>query len=631
MPTHSSRRQFLKAAGLAVAGTALPRRLRAAPAKRPARRPNIVFFLADDMGWMDSSVYGSQYYDTPNMERLAKRGMRFTDAYAANPLCSPTRASILTGKFPARLRITTPAGHLPPLPPDRPLLAAKAGPSRKIICPISRRFLPPAEYTIGEALRDAGYRTGFVGKWHLGLRPEHWPETQGFDLSFHGAPDPGPRSFFSPYQFRAGTVTDGPKGEYITDRLTAEAVKYMEANRKGPFFLCLWHYAVHAPWGHKEEITKRYRGKVDPRGKQNNPVMASMLKSLDESLGRVLDTLDRLKLTDNTIIIFMSDNGGNVHEIVEGHPPTNNAPLRGGKAMIYEGGTREPMLVAWPGTVRPGSTCSEMVQSIDFYPTLLDMAGVAPKEGKLLDGESIVPLLKQTGSLKRDAIFCHFPHGLGRLNYPSTYVRQGPWKLIRFYHDGPNGTHRYELYNLTADISETTNLADKHPARVKQMDALIDGFLKRTDALVPIPNPNYNPKMAPVDGWRPSRQCTLSRHEGALRITSTGQDPFVMTGHVPRKLGPMTVQFRMRSESKGAARVYWGTGRHRGFAFERSAPFKPIHDGKWHDYAVKFAFDTRLQAFRIDPSTGPGILDLDWVRLVDAQGTVLRQWDFAGK
>ena len=269
-------------------------------------RPNIVFFLVDDMGWMDCTVYGSRYYDTPNMERLAHRSMMFTDAYAANPLCSPTRASILTGKHPARLGITTPVCHLPPLP-DQPLLAETGPPHRKMIIPRSRRFLPPGEYTIAEALRDAGYKTAHIGKWHLGIRPEHWPEAQGFDVSFHGAPDPGPRSYFSPYQFPTGTVTDGPKGEYITDRVTDEALSFLRANRDRPFLIHLWHYAVHGPWGHKEEITKRYAGKKDPRGKQDNPIMASMLKSVDESLGRVLDELDRLGVADNTDLPHSAD------------------------------------------------------------------------------------------------------------------------------------------------------------------------------------------------------------------------------------------------------------------------------------------------------------------------------------
>jgi arylsulfatase A-like enzyme len=462
-------------------------------------KPNFVFFLVDDMGWMDAGCYGSKYYETPNIDKLAGQGMLFTDAYAANPLCSPTRASILTGKYPARLKITTPAGHLPKLPADRPLLAAQAQPWQKVVTPVSRRYLPLEENTIAEALTEAGYKTGFIGKWHLGKDSIYWPEHQGFDVNVGGAGNPGPPSYHSPY--RLNNLKDGPTGEYITDRLTDEALRYIESSRKNPFMLFLWHFGVHGPWGHKEEITKRYLNKKDPRGKQNNPIMASMLESIDQSLGRVMDRLDKLGLSDNTIVVFFSDNGGNTHSRIgpDELPATNNYPLRGGKATIYEGGTREPLIVRWPGVVRPGSRCSEVLSSIDFYPTMLEITGAKAREGQVLDGRSILPLLKQSGKLKRRAIFCHFPHNTPATgNIASTYVRCGDFKLIRFYHDGQDRNHRYELYNLAEDISETNNLAAKYPEMVRQLDALIDEHLKETGALVPIPNPRYDPAAKPV-------------------------------------------------------------------------------------------------------------------------------------
>ena len=325
-------------------------------------RPNIVLFLVDDMGWMDCTPYGSRYYETPNMERLAARAMRFTDAYAS-PICSPTRASILTGKYSARHGITTPSGHLPPKPPGFRYLPDSAPPGRKLVTPASKNYLEPSEYTLAEALRDAGWRTAHIGKWHLGLTEPYWPEQQGFQFALHAGPDPGPPSYFSPYKFRDfQTYVDGPPGEYITDRLTDEAIRYIEANRDAPFYLNLWHHGVHGPWGHKEEITRTFVGKKDPRGEQDNPIMASMLKSVDESLGRILDKLDELKLTDDTIFIFFGDNGGNTHSNTPDDvkdagaggaraallkdwrkwagdsPPTNNAPLRDGKGTLYEGG-----------------------------------------------------------------------------------------------------------------------------------------------------------------------------------------------------------------------------------------------------------------------------------------------------
>ncbi len=636
-----SRRGFLRAMGLGAASLAAPQLARAAAAS--TRKPNIIFFLVDDMGWMDSTVYGSRYYETPNVERLAARSMMFTDAYAANPLCSPTRASIMTGKYPARLRITTPECHKPPQP-DQPLLPETGPPHRKWLTPRSRRFLPPGEYTIAEAFRGAGYRTAHVGKWHLGLNPEHWPEAQGFDVSFHGAPDPGPRSYFSPYQFQAGTVTDGPKGEYITDRVTDEALKFIEANRSRPFLLHLWHYAVHGPWGHKAEITKRFMAKKDPRGKQDNPVMASMLKSVDESLGRVLDKLDALGIADDTILIFFSDNGGNIHSntkadtkrVREGSPrwqrmadyrrfadhkpPTNNAPLRGGKATIFEGGTREPFLVCWPGVVKPGSRCSEVVSSVDFYPTMLEMVGLKAKAGQVLDGESIVPLLRQTGRLKRDAIFCHFPHTFGTRSPASTYVRKGDWKLIRVYETSAVFPEEYMLYNLKDDLGETRNLASKMPAKVKELDALIERFLRDTGALVPKRNPAYR-------SWAPSKDTTATEAGGVLKVVSDRR-PFIQTSEVPRVSGPLRVRFRMRSSGEREGRVYWGTEQNPNCTPDRYTPFKPVRDGQWRVYSVDFTAEADLLRVRIDPSIGPGQAEFQWIRLCAPDGRVLKSWTF---
>ena len=619
-------------------------------AEKGERRPNVVFFLVDDMGWMDSTVYGSRYYETPNMERLAERGMVFTDAYAANPLCSPTRASILTGKFPARLRLTTPAGHLAPLP-DEPLIPESGPADRKMLIPRSKRFLPAEEYTIAEAFRAAGYKTAHLGKWHLGVNEEHWPERQGFDVSFHGAPDPGPRSYFSPYQFRTGTVTDGPEGEYITDRLTDEAIRFIKANRDGPFLLHLWQYGVHGPWGHKEEITKTFVDKKDPRGEQANPIMASMLKSVDESLGRVMDTLDELGLTDNTVFIFFSDNGGNTHSNTEADgkrigknsprwamiqdwrrfagtlPPTNNAPLRGGKATIYEGGSREPMLVAWPGVVEPGSRCSELVSSVDFYPTLLEIAGIEPKPGQIIDGESIVPLLARSGKLRRDAIFCHFPHGLGKLNAPATYVRKGPWKLIRFYDPNEYFPNPRELYNLEDDLGETTNLADAMPQKVRELDVLIDGFLEETDALVPVPNPAYNPAAAALGRWV-VKNAEFEVRDGVLHVEPTRALPFVATASV-KIPGPVVVAFRMKTASGGTGKIQWRSAGQEKFPPEgQIVEFDVPAGGQWQDLSVELPMRGSLVHLRLYPGSAADKVEIDSIQLSGAGGTVVKKWDF---
>ena len=623
------RRRFMKLFGGSAAALALCP-VRSLAGKRP-RRWNVILILADDLGWMDSSTYGSRYYDTPNLERLARRGMRFTDAYSANPLCSPTRASILTGKYPARLRITTPACHLPPQP-DVPLLAAKGPPWRKMICPRSRRFLPLEEFTLAEAFKAAGYETAFVGKWHLGHEP-WWPKKQGFDVNIAGGHYPGPPSYFSPYRIK--TLPDGPKGEYLTDRLTDEAVGYLKTPRERPFLLCLWHYAVHAPFQAKAGFIQAARGKVDPRGKQGCPTMAAMIHSLDESVGRVLDTLDERGIADETIVWFASDNGGNMYNRLEGRPPTNNHPLRNGKGSIYEGGTRTPLMVVWPRRVRGGSTCSQVVSSIDVFPTLLEMTGIRPKELPRFDGESIVPVLTGTGRMKRQAIFCHFPHEIPATgNRPSTSVRQGDWKLIRFYGEGPGRSAAHELYNLRDDLGETKNLAAEMPEKVKELDALISRHLAETGALVPVANPAYDPKARqpkpskPVAGWRPSGDCTLSITGGVLRVTCTGGDPYLHTSAVPRSDGPVTVRLRIRSRTRGAGQVFWTTAKAKPFHRDRRVSFALSHDGEWHEHEVPLPVKGKLRAVRLDVGTAAGRVEIDWVRLCGPDGAVRKRWDF---
>jgi arylsulfatase A-like enzyme len=468
-----------------------------------ATKPNVVLFLVDDMGWMDCGVYGSKFYETPHMDHFAKQAMRFTDAYAM-PLCSPSRASILTGQYSSRHRVTSASGHQPPAPADASPYPEKASPNKRLIYANSKNYLDPKLITLAEVLRDSGYRTGHFGKWHLGLTSQYRPDKQGFETTWQCAPDPGPPSYFSPYgvhaegdpssKHRVGNITDGPAGEYITDRLTDEALKFIETHRKEPFFLNLWQYGVHGPWGHKEEYTAEFAKKVDPQNPQRNPIMASMLRSVDESLGRVLAKLDELGLTENTIFIFYSDNGGNTHSNTEGSkemlnikpghskyalvqdwkkwadglPPTSNAPLREGKARIYEGGQRVPLMIRWPGRIKPGTTSDAVVGAIDLYPTVLDALGIQKPANHIIDGISFLPVLRQTGKFEREAYFTWFPHII-----PAVSVRVGDWKLIRRFEPHADYPEVRELYNLKDDIGETSNLAEKMPEKVKQLDALI--------------------------------------------------------------------------------------------------------------------------------------------------------------
>lgn len=453
------------------------------------KKPNIIFFLVDDMGWMDTSINGSEYYETPNMERLAKMGMKFTHAYAANPLCSPTRSSILTGQDPARIRLTTPGGHLPPNP-EKDLNAKEGEPWQKVATPASRTFLSTDQFTIAEALKENGYTTAHIGKWHLGQKG-YWPEDHGFNINFGGQQHPGPPSYFSPYKIP--NLPNGEKNEYITDRVTKEALNFLNNQTKDkPFYLNVWQYGVHAPYQAPKELIAKYAAKKDPRGKQNSPIMGGMVEKVDESLGAIIDKLEALDLMENTIIILYSDNGGNMYDVVNGDFPTNNFPLSYGKGNIHEGGIRVPCIVSWKGKIQANSVSDDIIQSTDFYPTILDITNTKRNPKQKLDGESLSQLLTKQKSLKRNAIFCHFPHYMpATSNYPSTAVWHKDYKLIKVYGEGLNREAQYKLYNLKKDISESIDIAKDEKEVVQKMTKMLDGYLHDIDALEPIKNPNY--------------------------------------------------------------------------------------------------------------------------------------------
>jgi arylsulfatase A len=452
----------------------------AGPARAEPVRPNVVFILIDDMGWKDLGCYGSAFYETPNCDKLASQGMRFTNAYAACPVCSPTRASILTGKYPARL-------HLTDWLPGRADM-----PSQKLLRPKITQYLPLEETTLADALKPLGYTSASIGKWHLGGKP-YYPEKHGFDLNIAGNEWGQPPAYFYPYKRGANGpsipgLEEGKGGEYLTDRLTDEAEKFVEKNRDRPFFLYFAHYAVHIPLQAKKDVIEKYRNKAKPGDPQNNPIYGAMVESVDDSVGRLLKKLDDLKIADRTIVFFFSDNGGLSVKEGPDTPSTSNAPLRAGKGCVYEGGVREPMMVRWPGVVKPGGVCDVPVSSIDFYPTILDMAGAAVDPKRVVDGVSLVPLLRQSGDLKRDALYWHYPHYSNQGGKPSGAVRQGDYKLIEFYEDG-----KRELYNLKEDVGETNDLAEKMPEKAKELYEKLKGWRAAVDAQMPTPNPDYQP------------------------------------------------------------------------------------------------------------------------------------------
>ena len=458
-----------------------------------SRPPNVIFILADDLGWADTGVYGSQFFETPHIDALAQRGMKFTNAYAAAAICSPTRASILTGLHPARIGITSAAGHLEREVLEKSLRARGSANQPALVANSLTRL--GLEYvTLAEALGAAGYRTAHFGKWHLGREPFDALQ-QGFEIDLPHTPGPGPSGgYLGPWNFWPGA---GSEGEHIEDRMATEAAEFIRQNSERPFFLNYWCFSVHAPIQGKPDLVEKYRAKADPEMAQRNPIMGAMVESLDDAVGSLLSAIDEAGIADETIIVFFSDNGGMVHRLNAGVPVTSNAPLRSGKSSIYEGGVREPMIVAWPPLVEAGSRSDAIVQSIDFYPTLLELTGVPARDGQSFDGVSIVPALRGE-PLERDAIFVHIPqYTPATLHRPSTSVRRGDWKLIRFYCDGPDQQDRHELYNLAEDIGETTDLAGQEQDIVSELSALIDRFLSDTEAVVPTPNPRYRPGADP--------------------------------------------------------------------------------------------------------------------------------------
>jgi arylsulfatase A-like enzyme len=475
---------------------------------KPANKPNVIVILSDDLGWADLACYGSTFHESPNLDKLAAQGMRFTQAYSSSPYCSPSRAAIMTGRHPARLKITD---YIPS--------NGKAG---KMLPAEMKMELPIEEVTIAEVLRDAGYATWHVGKWHLGDLG-FYPEDQGFQVNVAGNHSGAPSSFFWPYGDKEGVTVarpvardqgkgyhgtpvpglraGGKEGEHLCDRLTSEAIKLIEQRKpEQPFFLYLPFYDVHTPIMAKPELVEKYKSKATKLGlpsveavpsytegnpvhgaspkklpqQQVNPTYAAMIETMDASVGRLMTRLDELGIAGNTLILFTSDNGG--------HSVTSNRPLRGGKGWLYEGGVREPWIVRWPGVTKPGSTCDVPVMNTDILPTVLEACGLATKPDLHKDGVSFVSLLRGETKSMHETLFWHFPHYGNHGSGPCGSVRVGDWKLIHWLED-----NSVELFNLATDPGEKTDLAAQQPDRVKELRTRIEAWRKETDANMPRP------------------------------------------------------------------------------------------------------------------------------------------------
>jgi arylsulfatase A-like enzyme len=475
-----------------------------APVQARPAPPNFVFILADDLGQRDLGCYGSTFYETPHLDRLAQEGARFTDAYTASPVCSPTRASILTGQWPVRTGITDVIGRtFTPAAWDRNTRLRPA--------PHANRLSLEAP-TLAKALKAAGYATFFAGKWHLG--PEGWwPENQGFEINkggtHLGAPYGG-KGYFSPYA--NPRLPDGPPGEHLSDRLASETTRFIEANKGRPFLAYLAAYDVHTPLMARADLKAKYEskrgrlglapvwgreGERDVRQVQEHPVYAAMVEALDLAVGKVLVKLDELGLRENTFVVFTSDNGG----VSTGDGwATSNLPLRGGKGWLYEGGLRVPLLMRWPGRIRSGTVVATPTTSTDFFPTLLDAANLAPNPGQPIDGISLLPVLVGSRSGDR-ALIWHYPHYGNLGGAPAAAIRRGSWKLITWFEKGT-----IELFDLSTDIGERENLAGREPARVAQLSEELSAWQSRMGAQFPTKNADYDPA-------KPSGRAALRRPE----------------------------------------------------------------------------------------------------------------------
>lgn len=477
-------------------------------------KPNIILIIADDYGWKDVGCYGSDLYETPHLDRLAADGVRFTNAYSACPVCSPSRAALLTGKYPARLHLTD---WIPGQMPENP----------KLIVPDWTKFLDPREMTIARSLNDAGYKTASLGKWHLGGE-ESYPEKHGFDINIAGTSAAQPGSYFAPYKI--ATLTDGPEGEYLTDRLGDEAIQFIDGNKTKPFFLYLPHFAVHTPIQAKKPIIRKYREKLRPGLTHTNPQYAAMIESMDDTVGRIRARLDELQLTSRTIVIFSSDNGGRI-------PTTSNSPLRAGKGSCYEGGVRVPFIVSWPGVAKAGTVSETPVIGMDIFPTILEMAGQATAASS--DGRSLVPLLARSEKLPREDIFWHYPHYQhyqqgGATPYGA--VRSGDFKLIEFFDD-----MRVELYNLQSDPGEQKNVAAEMPAKADELRSKLHAWRKETGAQMPTKNhdydptkPEHDPKNRPTKTNKPAEEATTPTSQSRSSQTTLGSISLV-----PEKVPPV--------------------------------------------------------------------------------------------
>ncbi len=536
------------------------------PGPETPAKPNIVFIMADDLGWRDLGVTGSKFYQTPNIERLARAGMLFTDAYAANPLCSPSRAGLLTGLHPQRTGFTAPGGHVKEEVFEANI-APQAQPWARAQNVASATRLDTRFTTYAKLLREAGYRTAHFGKWHVGSAP-YMATNHGFDIDIPAWNVSGPaKGYLYPWNISDQPELPGKTGEQIEERMGREVAAFIRDNRDRQFFVDYWAFTPHSPYNARPALVEKHAARVDRADPQQSATMAAMIESLDQAVGTILSALQEAGVADRTIVVFTSDNGGSAFGEADGVLPTSNAPLKAGKGTIYEGGIRVPLIVDWPGVTKPGSVSTALVQTTDLFATFLEMAGVALPADYPGDGASIVPVLKGAKETVRDAVYTYFPHNVDATgNLSGAAVRRGDHKLIRYFADNPDGSDRLELYDLAADLGETRNLAAAKPDLAGELNGLLGAYLEDTKALIPGKNPAYD-----TDAPRPWEVEALhgGPPEGGPDVTNGSFEEPALTPDAP----PLTPPIRNRENARTAG---WDFGFFAGIARAGEGPAEGV-------------------------------------------------------
>ncbi|MBA63070.1 MAG: N-acetylgalactosamine 6-sulfate sulfatase [Planctomycetaceae bacterium] len=624
---------------------------------------NIILILADDLGWADTTLYGkTSLYETPNIQHLASRGMTFLNAYAS-PICSPTRASILTGQNPARLGLTTPAAHLKEerfeaVPNPRAL------PHQKSTNVQSATRMDISLPTLGVLIKQAGYSTAHFGKWHLG-REGHTPLERGFDVDIPHWHGPGPKTgYLAPWGY--DNFKEGEPGQHIEDRMAREAVQWLkDRDHSKPFFMNYWQFSVHAPFGAKPELIDSYRKKINPDSIHRSPTYAAMVHSLDDAVGTLMQALEDEGITDETIVIFYSDNGGNTHCGLQETDTkgdtyitavTSNYPLRGGKGGIHEGGIRVPAVFVWPGVTTAGSRNETRIQSLDLYPTILKMLGIVQPEEHIIDGRDFTKALEGV-EYEREPMFTYVPSYGNTPQWlpPSMAVHYKQWKLIRTFYHGENGTHQHHLYDLEKDIGENKNLASSQPAVVKKLDGMIDQYIKDAKVVLPLMNPNFDAtkfapsligvqagglkmppgyktenkaktaptapkKMSPKGllGWI-SRGADVEMNAESLKLTPNNRQPFMTTANLQVE-GPIDFRIRLRTARDGVGKLQWRTHEQELFPESGQLQSFEVTAGEWQQVKLHLNVAGKLKHVRLFLPSLKDITEIDWIEIASQAG-----------